>query len=753
MKKSFFLALSLLAAATATAKPHREAFVDSLMASMTIEERVGQLNLASSWGFRSALSVGSEAESRAQIASGQMGALYGFKNVEEMRRLQQIAVSSGKHGIPFLFGMDVIHGVETTFPIPLALSCSWNPKLIEESARVAGGEATALGIDWVFSPMVDICRDARWGRIAEGAGEDPYLGAQMARAYIRGYRAAGLNACVKHFALYGAAEAGRDYNTVSMSRQEALNGFMAPYKAAVEAGAGSVMTSFNDFEEIPATCNPWLVDTLLRKQWGFGGFVVTDANAIKETIAHGMGDLQQCSARALQAGVDMDMNSNGFVGTLLASLGEGKVSEREINRACRRVLLAKYDAGLFADPYRRLGGSGRVFTAETRAFARRAARQSQVLLKNNGVLPLRKDAKILLVGPMADRADDMLGCWNITSHKAEAVTLRQGMQNAAPHNIIYREGSWLVADSLLEKTLRTSLLGFLDPNYKPEAVHQRPLQAMIDEAVAAAADADVIVAAVGESNSMNGEGASRADITIPGPQRQLLRALKATGKPVVLALFTGRPLALDWEDANLDAILCLWALGDQGGAAAADVLYGDANPQGRLTTSWPQAVGQCPLYYNHKSTGRPWPDDAPYQKFTSCYIDVPNGPLYPFGYGLSYTEFKYGDIADSDTTLAADSPLTLTLPVTNTGKRGGVATVQLYIHAVTSSSTRPVKELKAFKQVAIAAGETAKVSFTLTQDDLRHYNHDLRLVCEPGMYEIHIGSNSRDTQKIAIHAL
>lgn len=753
MTKTFILALSLLAAATASAKPHREAFVDSLMATMTIEERIGQLNLASSWGFRSALSTSSEAESRAQIASGQMGALYGFKNVEEMRRLQETAVKNSRHGIPFLFGMDVIHGVETMFPIPLALSCSWDPKLVEESARVAGGEATALGIDWVFSPMVDICRDARWGRIAEGAGEDPYLGAQMARAYIEGYKSQGLNACVKHFALYGGVEAGRDYNTVSLSRQEAMNGFMAPYKAAVEAGAGSVMTSFNDFEEIPATCNPWLIDTLLRKQWGFEGFVVTDANAIKETIAHGMGDLQRCSARALQAGVDMDMNSNGFVGTLLASLREGKVGEREIDQACRRILLAKYDAGLFADPYRRLDGGGKVFTAAARAFARRAARQSQVLLKNNGVLPLRKDAKILLVGPMADRADDMLGCWNITSHKGEAVTLRGGMENAAPHHIIYKEGSWLVADSLLEKTLRTSLLGFLDPGYKPEAVHRRPLQTMIDEAVAAAAAADVIVAAVGESNSMNGEGASRADITIPGPQRQLLRALKATGKPVVLALFTGRPLVLDWEDANLDAILCLWALGDQGGAAAADVLYGDANPQGHLTTSWPRTVGQCPLYYNHKSTGRPWPDDAPYQKFTSCYIDTPNGPLYPFGYGLSYTDFDYGDIAASDTTLAANGSLTFTLPVANTGKRDGVATVQLYIHALASSSTRPVKELKAFKQVPIAAGETAKVSFAITQDDLRHYNHDLQPVCEPGEYEIFIGSSSRDTRKITIRAL
>ena len=730
------------------AKMHQ--FVDKLMQQMSVEEKIGQLNLSSSWGFRSALTQSTEEENLRMVKEGQMGAFYGFKDVAEMTRIQELAVETGKHGIPYFFGMDVIHGFETTFPIPLALASSWDLQLIEQSTCIAAREAKALGVSWVFSPMVDICRDARWGRIAEGAGEDPYLGGEIARAYVKGYEDEGVMACVKHYALYGAAEAGRDYNTVSMTRQEMMNGYMRPYYEAVKAGASSIMTSFNEFEGIPASCNSYLLTDILRNQWGFKGFVVTDATAIQEIQNHGLGDLQQASALSLRAGVDMDMNSNGFVGTLKKSLAEGRVTMAEIDTACRRILEAKYRLGLFSDPYKFLDPANKakyVYTDENRAFARKAAQECQVLLKNDGgLLPLSKDCRIALIGPMADRGDDMQGCWFVSSHQDETVTILQGIRSAlsSKGHVSHCEGSWLVEDSLLEQKLRKNLLGFLDPNYQPEPVHQRPLNEMIAEATRMAEEADVIVAALGESNSMNGEGASRSDITIPAPQRKLLEALYQTGKPIVLLLSTGRPLALEWEDAHIPAILCTWALGDQAGHAIADVLFGDVNPSAKLTATFPRSVGQCPIYYNHKNTGRPWPDDKPYQKFTSCYIDVPNGPLYPFGYGLSYTNFEYGDIALSAPEMKADGKVTASVTVKNAGSREGDEIVQLYIHAKVSSSTRPVKELKGFRRIHLKAGQQQTVSFDITAEDLKYYNHNLEYVLEPGEFEVMAGPNSRD---------
>lgn len=750
MKKNLvlLLAIAFIGSSLPCFGEDMNTFISQLMEKMTLEEKIGQLNLASSWGFRSAMKQNSEDENLRMVSNGEMGAFYGFKDVAEMTRLQKMAVEKGRNHIPFFFGMDVIHGFETTFPIPLALSTSWDLPLIEQSARLAAQEAKALGVNWVFSPMVDICRDARWGRIAEGAGEDPFLGGEIAKAYVKGYENEGVLTCVKHFALYGGAEAGRDYNTVSMSRQEMMNGYMRPYQEAVKAGASSFMTSFNEFEGIPATCNRYLLHDLLRTEWGFKGFVVTDATAIQEIQNHGLGDLQQASALALKAGVDMDMNSNGFVGTLKRSLAEGRVTMQDIDQACRRILEAKYKLGLFDNPYRYLNPTQKdqyVYTDETRAFARKAAQECQVLLKNDGhLLPLSKNARIALVGPLGNRGDDMQGSWSVSSHKDETVTILQGIKNAlsAEGSVTYCEGSWLMGDSLIEQKLRTSLLGFLDPNYQPEPVHQRPLDEMINEAVKAADNADVVIAALGESNTMNGEGASRSDITIPEPQRELLKALYKTGKPIVLVLSTGRPLALEWENAHIPAILCTWALGDQAGHAIADVLFGDVNPSAKLTTSFPRNVGQCPIYYNHKNTGRPWPDDQPYQKFTSCYIDVLNSPLYPFGYGLSYTTFAYSDVTLEGRTAS--------VTVKNTGNRDGEEIVQLYIHAKTSSSTRPVKELKGFRRIRLKAGEQQTVSFTITDNDLKYYNHELEYILEPGEFDIMVGPNSRDVKSVTL---
>lgn len=749
MKKLIIIIALTLCSGIGKAQPQRnrmDVFIDSLMARMSVEEKIGQLNLASSWNFRSALRQNSEEESLEAIRSGQMGAFYGFKDVKEMTRLQRMAVEQGHNHIPFFFGMDAIHGMETTFPIPLALSASWDTTMIADVARHTAREAKALGINWLFSPMVDISRDARWGRVAEGGGEDPFLGGEIARAYIKGYQQEGVMACVKHFALYGAVESGKDYNPVFLDRQEMMNGFMRPYQEAVRAGACSFMTSFNEVEGVPATCNSYLIDNILRKTWGFQGFVVSDATAISELVAHGVGDLKTVSARALKAGVDMDMNSNGYITTLKQSLDEGKVRMDDIDRACRRVLEAKYKLGLFSDPYRYLDtlrAQREVYTDEARAFSRRVALECPVLLKNDGILPLRKDAKIALIGPLADDAEDMQGSWSVSTHSKESVTLLKGIGEALQGGSVKcAEGSWLVTDSALEVALKTDLIGFYLHGIKPAPVHQRPLQEMIDEAVAIAQDADVIVAALGETNAMNGEGASRADITIPEPQRKLLSALAATGKPVVLVLTTGRPLVLTEVEPQVNAILCTWALGDQAGRAVADLLFGDASPTGKLTMTFPRAVGQLPIYYNHKSTGRPYPDDAPYKKFTNCYIDVINAPLYPFGYGLSYTTFDYSDITLNGREAS--------VVVTNTGSQDADETVQLYIHAQTSTSTRPVKELKGFQRIHLKAGERQKVSFTISDDLLKYYNHDLQFVLEPGRFDIMIGPNSRDVKQAVL---
>ena len=526
-----------------------------------------------------------------------------------------------------------------------------------------------------------------------------------------------------------------------------MNGYMHPYKAACEAGAGSYMSSFNEFEGIPATMNKWLMDDVLRKSWGFDGFIVSDATAIAEEIQHGIGDLQEVSARSLQAGLDMDMNSDGFVGTLLQSVKEGRVKEADIDRACRRILEAKYKLGLFEDPYRYLSEeryATEVYTPENLAFARKVAQECQVLLKNEGVLPLRKGAKVAVVGPLAADASSMAGTWSQSNHNAESVTLWQGISEVTPTT--FAEGSWLLRDAAIEDGVRYGLIRMFAPGTPIPPVHARPQAALVAEAVAQARRADAVVACVGEIPGMNGEGASRTDITLPDTQVEMLKALKATGKPLVVVLVSGRPMDLTAVEPLADAILNVWSPGSEGGHAVADVLFGDVNPSAKLTTSFPRSVGQLPLYYNHKNTGRPHPDYAPYRKFTSCYMDVINGPLYPFGYGLSYTTFDYSDVTLSANEMTAGGKVTASVTVTNTGSRDGKETVQLYIHDVYSTSTRPVKELRGFQKIELKAGESRKVDFELTAEDLKYYDHELQYVCEPGDYEIMIGPNSRDTK-------
>lgn len=742
-------------------------FVCNLMSQMTLHEKIGQLNLVSNWTYVTNATLSSEDLAVQQIKRGEMGGVYGFTDMAMIRLIQSYAVDSTRLHIPLLFGNDVIHGFQTTYPIPLAISTSWNMELVEQSARMAAREASAVGINWVYSPMVDICRDARWGRISEGGGEDPYLGGEIAKAYVRGYQGQDLSAdttvmvCVKHYALYGGAEAGRDYNSVFLSRQEAMNGFMNPYKQAALEGAGSYMSSFNEFEGIPASINKYLLTDVLRNQWGFEGFVCSDATAVNEVIAHGIGDQAEVSRRAIEAGLDMDMGSNAYVSNLDSLVRVGKVKESDIDKACRNILNAKYKLGLFQDPYRYcIEGRDKeeLYNKAQHDFARQLAHECQVLLKNdNHVLPLQKNARIAVVGPFADNAADMLGSWAATSrqYSNDACTVLQGIREAVAGSgtVRYAEGSWTMNDAQLEDDIKYGLYRLFVPNMQMPPVHTTPQTTLVAQAVAAARQSDVVVACVGEINNMNGEGASRSDITIPDAQQEMLRALKATGKPLVIVLVTGRPLVLNWESEHADAILNTWSLGAEAGRAIADVLFGDVNPSGKLTTSFPRSVGQMPLYYNHKNTGRPHPDEARYRKFVSCYEDVLNGPLYCFGYGLSYTTFEYSEVTLSASTLAANGSVTASVKVRNIGERDGQETVQLYIHDVYSSSTRPVQELRGFQKVAIRAGEEKTVTFTLTQENLKYYDHDLNYVCEPGDFEIMIGSNCKDVKRAMLKAL
>lgn len=730
-------------------------FVDGLMKKMTLDEKIGQLNLPVTGEIITGQAQSSEVVQR--IRAGEVGGLFNLKGVERIREVQKVAMEESRLGIPLLFGMDVIHGYETVFPIPLGLSCTWDMKAVEESARIAAVEASADGICWTFSPMVDLCRDPRWGRIAEGSGEDPFLGAAIAQAMVRGYQGKDMSrsdeimACVKHFALYGASEAGRDYNTVDMSRQRMFNEYMLPYRAAVDAGAGSVMASFNEVEGIPATGNHWLMTDVLRRQWGFRGFVVTDYTGIAEMIEHGMGDMQAVAALALNAGVDMDMVSDAFSTTLKQSLAAGKVTEATIDAACRRILEAKYKLGLFADPYKYCDLSRarrQIFTPQHRVAARRIASESFVLLKNEGeVLPLKKQGTIAVVGPLADSRTNMPGTWSVAAVLDKATSLADGLRaaTAGRARVLTAKGCNLMSDAAYEE--RATMFG--------RSLHRdgRSDKELLDEALAVAAQSDVVIAALGEASEMSGESSCRTDLELTDTQRALLQALLGTGKPVVLVLFTGRPLVLDWEQRHVPAILNVWFGGSEAGSAIADVLLGDVNPGGKLTTTFPKNVGQIPLFYNHKNTGRPLPQGAWFRKFRSNYLDVDNEPLYPFGFGLSYTDFAYSNVTLDKSVMTDKGELTATVTVTNTGKKDGTEVVQLYIRDLMGSVTRPVKELKGFERIFLKAGESQKVSFKITPDLLTFYNYRLDFVCEPGNFEVMIGSNSKDVKRATFKLL
>ena len=750
MKKLFVLLALCVASMNVVAqnKPMKE-FVDELLSKMTLKEKLGQMNLLPAGNITTGAAQNNPIVR--QIKDGELGGVFNIKGLNDIRTLQEMAIKKSRLGIPLLVGMDVIHGYETIFPVPLALACSWNLKDIENSARVAALEASAEGVNWTYSPMVDICRDARWGRIVEGAGEDPYLGSLIAKAMVKGYQGdyslpSNIMACVKHFALYGASEAGRDYNTVDMSRLRMYNEYFAPYKAAVEVGVGSVMTSFNLVDGIPATANAWLVNDVLRKQWGFDGFVVTDYASIHEMTTHGVGDLATSSARALRAGTDMDMVAKGFIGTLEQSLANGQVSMADINQACRRVLEAKYKLGLFKDPYKYVRVKNRnqyVYTAANRKAARDLAAETFVLLKNeNQVLPLKKQGKIALIGPLANDRANLCGTWCVAMAPERYSTLKESMECAlkGKAQLLYAQGCNIASDDALQKAGEQgkNIMRVDDAQAKAEAL-------------AVAAQADVIIAAMGEAAEFSGESHSRVNLELPDVQMALLKELVATGKPVVLLNFSGRPTILNWEKAHVPAILNVWFGGSEAGDAICDVVFGDKNPCGKLTTSFPQHVGQIPLYYNHFNTGRPVADGADrFFSFQSNYLDVRNDPLYPFGYGLSYTTYQYGELKLDSKTMSPHGQITVTIPVTNTGNRDGIEVVQLYIRDVVGSIARPVKELKGFQRLSLKAGETATATFTIDASKLKFYNYDLKEVVEPGEFDVMVGPNSRDLKRATI---
>ena len=760
MRKNILLCCLLACQMLQAQTTEMRQYVDQLLAKMTLEEKLGQLNLVPA---SDEIVTGGTVDTQVgqRIANGQLGGIFNLKGVDKIRALQDIAVKQSRLGIPLIVGMDVIHGYETIFPIPLALSCSWDIPAIENMARISALEATADGINWFYSPMVDICVDARWGRIAEGGGEDPYLGGEIARAYVRGYQGSTANsqqlnansglACVKHYALYGASEAGRDYNTVDMSRLRMFNQYLPPYKAAAEAGAGSFMSSFNIVDGQHATANRWLLTDVLRDQWKFDGFVVTDYASINEMSIWGFGNLKSNSAKALKAGTDMDMCANGFVSTLAQSLQDGTVTMADIDQACRRVLEAKWKLGLFDNPYRYLDSKRRakdIYTTENRAASRQLATETFVLLKNNltpspspkgegdkRLLPLSSKATIALIGPLANDRANIAGTWCVAYTPERYATIKEALERRLPKGkLLYAQGCNLTHDADLQQAAE---FGKNIP--RVDAAKAKA------EALDVAKKADVIVCAMGECADFSGESSSRATLEMPDAQRELLEELVKIGKPIVLLNFSGRPTVLTWEQEHVDAIMNVWFAGSEAGDAIADVLYGDAAPSGRLTVTMPRALGQVPIYYNHLNTGRPVEKGADkYRKYASNYLEVRNDPLYPFGYGLTYTSFRYSGLSLSSTTMAADGSVEASVMVSNTGQRDGYEVVQLYIHQQAASVARPVKELRGFQRIHLKAGEQRRVTFCIDREQLQYLDAQGAPVLEPGIFDIMIGGNSDD---------
>ncbi|WP_321278974.1 beta-glucosidase BglX [Marinifilum fragile] len=705
-----------------------EAFVDSLLQKMTLEEKLGQLTLfSSSWDITGPITNNNYVE---DVKKGKVGAIFNAYSADFTYRLQKENMENTRLSIPLLFGYDVIHGHWTTFPIPLAEACSWDLEWIEKSARIAAIEATSEGLHWTFAPMVDIARDPRWGRIAEGAGEDIFLGCEIAKARVHGFQGDDLSktntmlACAKHYAAYGVAQAGRDYHTVDISNRELWSTYMPPFKAALNAGVATFMTSFNELDGTPCTGNEYLLDDVLRKKWHFDGFVVTDYTSIMEMTEHGnVKDEKEAGEVAINAGVDMDMQSGIFNDFLPTSVEEGKVLTSRIDEAVRQILKMKYRLGLFEDPYKYSDVKRAKKTLMKPEFikaSRELAKRSIVLLKNEDqILPLDKNIKKLaLIGPYVKNRRDLVGTWSGAGKWEKAVTVMEGVEKAVSRKteILYAEGCKLFGDD----------------------------HSGFDNAVATAKEADAVVLMVGEPHDWSGEAASRTDLELPGVQPELVKEIVKTGKPVVMVMMNGRPLTIDWEAANVPAIVEAWHLGVQAGPAVADVLFGDYNPSAKLTVTFPRNVGQIPIYYNMKHTGRPM---DPNQKFTSKYLDCPNTPLYPFGFGLSYTTFDYSAVELDKTTMGANDQIIAKVKVSNTGKYDGEEVVQLYIQDLVGSVTRPVKELKGFKKVFIPKGESVEVEFTITAEDLAFYRKDMSYGVEKGDFKVFIGTSSQEVQE------
>lgn len=735
--KKYFTLICLVALLIACGKKDQtnsvDSRIDSLINVMTLEEKVGQLSLyTSDWDVTGPTMRQGYKE---DIKNGRVGAIFNAFTAKYTRELQEMAVKETRLHIPLIFGYDVIHGHRTIFPIPLGAAASWDLEAIEKSDRIAAEEASAEGLHWAFSPMLDIARDPRWGRIAEGAGEDTYLGARIAEARVRGLQGKGIGelnsvmACVKHFAAYGAAQAGRDYHAVDMSDRMFREVYLPPYAAALKAGAATVMSSFNEFDGVPASGSKYLMTDLLRGELKFNGFVVSDYTSIMEMISHGVvADTASAAALSLEAGVDMDMQAGFYEDALAKLVKKGTINEQLINTSVRRILKKKFELGLFDDPYRYSDverEKNTVMKPEFLEAAREVARKSIVLLKNGQVprqekplLPLSKEVKQLaVIGPLADARREMIGSWSAAGDWKKSVTLLEGIKaTVSPKtNVLFARGCNISDDSIT----------------------------YFAEAVRVAQKADVVVLALGEGAWMTGEAASRASLALPGVQQKLVEEIAKTGKPIVVVLMNGRPLTINWIEGHIPAILETWFLGTQAGNAIADVLFGDFNPSGKLPVTFPRSVGQVPIFYNMKNTGRPMDRN---NKYTSKYLDEENEPLYPFGFGLSYTTFEYGAIKLLKERITAQDELTVVCKVTNTGTRAGEEVVQLYVRDLVGSVTRPVKELKKFKKILLQPGEAREVSFTLSIEDLSFYRSNMSFGAEPGDFHVFIGGNSRDTK-------
>jgi beta-glucosidase len=732
------------AGAQALVNPATEKKIDVLLAQMTLEEKVGQLNQYSSPFDVTGPppSQGAQKMAYEQIRTGLVGSMLNVNGAEPTRKAQQLAVENSRLKIPLIFGYDVIHGYKTIFPIPLGEAASWDPAAVERSARVAATEASAAGLHWTFGPMVDIARDARWGRIMEGSGEDPFLGSQMAAARVRGFQGKDLSAvdtiaaCAKHYAAYGFAEAGRDYNTVDISESTLRNVVLPPFKAAADAGAATFMNSFNEIGGIPTTGSTHLQRDILKGEWGFKGFVVSDWGSIGEMVRHGFStDMSEASRQAITAGSDMDMEARAYIGHLAALVKSGKVDVKLVDEAVRRVLRVKFALGLFDDPYR-YSDAGRektaTLTAANLATARDVARRSIVLLKNDGVLPIDKSVRsIAVIGPLADDKDAPLGNWRGQGAANSAVSLLEGVKAAVSPGtkVLYAEGAKLITGPR---------------NFGAPSVFNTTDRSGFPAAVEAARAADVVLLAIGEDAFQTGEGRSQADIGLKGLQDELFRAVIEANKKVVVVLMNGRPLTIGHVAEAVPALVEAWLLGSQSGHAIADVLFGDYNPSGKLPASFPRLVGQLPLYYGHKNTGRPGPEVG---VTWSHYTDVSNDPLYPFGFGLSYTSFTYSGPKLSAAEIAANGRLQVTVTVTNSGQRAGTEIVQLYVRDLVGSVTRPVKELKGFERVELAPGQARDVTFTIKPADLAFYTALGRWEAEPGAFKVFVGGNSRDVKE------